>query len=135
MVGPFAGQGGAALTAAKDFAEGCDTVPVTAAIRVRLAAEQRAVLREGGQAAETVQRDESIGQRRRALAAAPNTAVEELEQERTLRVRRAALRPERVALFIAIARRGGPATAARARAGGVGAPIGTARGGPAAGEH
>ncbi len=60
---------------------------------------------EGGQAAETVQRDESIGQRRRALAAALNTAVEELEQERTLRVRRAALRPERVALFIAIARR------------------------------
>jgi uncharacterized protein len=57
----------------------------------------------GGQATETVKGDQSIGQRRRTLAVALHGAIEELEQERALRTRRAALLPERVELFTATA--------------------------------
>jgi hypothetical protein len=60
---------------------------------------------ESSQAVQALQRDESIGQRRRALAMALSSAIEEFEQERTLRVRRATPLPERVELFIAISRR------------------------------
>jgi predicted enzyme related to lactoylglutathione lyase len=86
---------------------------------------------EGGQAAETVKVDQSIGQRRRTLAITLHGAIEELEQQRALRTQRAALLPERVELFTATARQAwvshrtlGPALRA------LGAPTSTERANP-----
>src|SRR5205085_23928 len=61
---------------------------------------------DGPQAAEVVQQDRGIGEQRRRLAIALNNAIEEVEQERTMRVRRAALLPERLTLFSDTTRQG-----------------------------